>query len=216
MPNWCYTNFTFHGNKTEIEDFHGKIKEWTSTVLEKSDFGEAWLGNIVSGAGLKDRIDSETNRIRCRGSLVFLGDIELYSEDTATFTLDTETAWAPMGAMWSAVIEKLDYKTVGFSYMAEECGCEVYEIYDPYGDYDDLYYVDVFIDGEDLENDDLKKFDNVRYYASDEDLLEALQHLLKTDETNIQDLIQKAEEYPFKSEDTYIRVHKYYYADEPY
>ena len=216
MPNWCFTQIIFHGNKTEIEDFHKKVTEWTSESLAKSDFGNIWLGNILVGAGLGDRIDSGPTMLRCRGTLSYIDEIEDDGEDNAIFRVDTETAWAPMTLMWKAVIDKLEYKTIGFSYMAEEPGCEVYEIYDPYGDYDEHYYVDVFIDGEDCENESLQRLDNSRYFASDETLVYALQKLLNTEETNIATLIKQAESYPFKNEDSYISVHKYDIVDELY
>lgn len=216
MPNWCFTQITFHGNKTEIEDFHKKITEWTSESLGKSDFGNAWLGNVLIGAGLGDRIDAEPNLLRCRGTIDYIDPIEHSDDDDTTFYVEVETAWAPMMLMWKAVIDKLEYKSIGLSYMAEEPGCEVYEIYDPYGDYDEHYYVDVFLDGEDLEDVGLQSLDNSRYFASDETLIYVLQNLLKTEETNVATLIKQVESYPFKHEDSYIYVHKYDIVDELY
>lgn len=29
MPNWCFTQMIFHGEKEEITDFHSKIEAWT-------------------------------------------------------------------------------------------------------------------------------------------------------------------------------------------
>lgn len=215
MPNWCYTNIIFHGEKTEIEDFRQKVDEWTSRILRPSDFKEAWLGNILKGAGLEDRIDAKENGLRCRGSVGYVGEVD-GEEDDACFSVDVETAWAPMMSMWVEVIKTLGYKTIGFSYLAEEPGCELYEIYDPYGDFPDTWCVDIFIEGEDLENEKLSKICYERYYESDERLIRSLQTLLDTEETDLDILIKKSERYPFKDEDSYIYVHKYETVDEIY
>lgn len=216
MPNWCFTQMIFHGEKKEIEDFHNKIEEWTSKNYEANGFGTGWLGNVLHGAGLGDRVDSETNRLRCRGDITFIGEIDTYDDGgETTFNLDTETAWGPMTVMWSEVINIMGYKTIGFSYCAEEPGCEIYEIYDPYGDFEDEYYVDSFVDGDDTDNEKLMKFSTWRDYRNDDDLRTALQEFLETDEDDLETLIKQAEGYVCKSAYTYVYIHKYRHVDEP-
>lgn len=215
MPNWCFTQMIFHGEKKEIVDFHGKITEWTSKNYEENGFGTAWLGNVLHGAGLGDRVDSETNRLRCRGDITYLGEVDAFDgSDVATFNLDTETAWGPMCLMWSEVINAMGYTTVGFSYCAEEPGCEIYEIYDPYDDFLDEYYIDIYVDGEDTNNEDLMRLYSVRD-CCDDTLRSMLQTFLKTDECDLKTLIGHAENYKFKSEDTYLYIHKYNFVDAP-
>lgn len=211
MPNWCCTKIIFHGNKLEIEDFHKKLDEWTSNALMPNGFGTNWLGNVLCGAGLEDRIDSSRSEqtLRCRGSVTYLEDVEINSDEDATFYIDVETAWSPMVKMWINVIKTLDYKTVGFSYLAEEIGLELYEIYDPYGDFTEKYYVDVWVDGEDEENEKLCRLQDHICYDTDKELIVALQDLLETEESNLSTLIEKARNYPFKSEDSYISIHEY-------
>lgn len=80
MPNWCYTRIIFHGNKIEIEDFHSKIDDWTSKPYIETDFGKAWLGNILYGAGLMDRNNATRAGIRCRGTIAYMNDVEVFSE----------------------------------------------------------------------------------------------------------------------------------------
>lgn len=210
MPNWCFTQMIFHGEKEEIEDFHSKIKEWTSKNYQENGFGHCWLGNVLHGAGLGHRIDSETDMLRCRGDITYLGEV-----DETTFNLDTETAWCPMTFMWSEVINSQNYKSIGFSYCAEEPGCEIYEIYDPYGDFDDKYYIDIFVDDADLENKGLMHIHDWRDYTDDDDLRDALQAFLETDEPDLKTLINLAENYKFKSEDSYLYVHEYAFVDSP-
>lgn len=166
MPNWCFTHMVFHGNKKEIEELHAKIEEWTSKSFMKNGFGDNWLGNIVIGAGLGEHIDSKTDRIRCRGELEYVGDIESVSDEEAYFEIDQSTAWAPMCVLWSAVIDKLDYKSIGYSY--------------------------------------------------EKSIIEALQKLLNTEETDYMVLKDKAENYPFADKDSYLIIKEYELVDEPY
>lgn len=211
MPNWCYTRYVFHGNKNEIEDFHKKIDEWTSKTTIKNDFGDPWLGHILNGAGLGDRIDSGDARLRCRGSMTYLEDVEHMSDEESIFCLDTETAWAPMALMWKEVIQKLGYTSVGFSFEAEEPGCELYQKYDPYGDFPEDYYVDSFLGDGDDENEAFLHIEDVRYYETDEKLKADLQKVFgpEAKEMNLLTLIEKIHKYPFKDEDSFIRVHTY-------
>lgn len=216
MPNWCFTQMFFHGEKEEIKDFHSKIKEWTSKNYQENGFGVNWLGNVLHGAGLGHRIDSITDQLRCRGDITYLGEVEMFGEaNSATFLLDTETAWEPMTNMWSEVINSQGYKTIVFSYRAEEPGCEVYEIYDPYEYFSDKYYIDIFVDTPDTENKELMYLNDWRDYTDDDDLRDALQELLNTDESNLKTLIELAEKYEFKSEDSYLYVREFTFVDSP-
>lgn len=210
MPNWCYTQIVFHGNYNEITDFHQKITEYTSKNLIPNGFGSPWLGNVLGGVGLKDRIDhpDPVLRIRCRGSMNYISDVETFP-GSATFYIDTETAWAPMVQMWVEVIKALKYETVKFSFIAEEPNMEIYEIYDPCGDYVEKYYVDIWLGDEDENNEAFDILLANRYYDSDEALKEALQKLLDTHGEGLKVLIDKAEKYDFKDEDSYIRIHEF-------
>lgn len=218
MPNWCYTQIIFHGSKTEIEDFHAKIIEWTSHGNPKSvcsGFGPGWLGNILYSVDLEDRIDADENRIRCRGTLEYIEDVEVISEDEATFYIDTETAWVPMTIMWSETIKALKYETIGFSYMAEEPGCELYEIYDPYGDFVEEYRVDMYLGGDDVDDAKLQVFRNIDYFPTSDELKVALKELLESENDDIFDLICAAEKYPLKDKRSYIHIGKYARVTEP-
>lgn len=214
MPNWCYTQMIFHGEQEEINSFHSKIEEWTSKNYQENGFGVNWLGNVLHGAGLGDRIDSGANQLRCRGDITYLGEVETFKDSNeATFNLDTETAWCPMIIMWDTIIDTLGYKTIGFSYCAEEPGCEIYEIYDPYGEWDLEYRTDMYLGGQDFDNEDLMQIWNVQEYSCDESLKTALQALLKTDEADLKNLIDAAENYKFASDDSYMYIHKYTQVD---
>lgn len=147
MPNWCNTTFVFSGEPKEIAELHAFVKrstERTKEHLESSGFNADWLGNVLIEAGLKDLIDKPIadGGVSCRGAIMDISDLP-DGDDVTTFNLTTETAWVPMGKMWAAVIEKLQLNSVQFCYEAEECGCEIYQIYDPhelgYFDNDQVY-----------------------------------------------------------------------------
>ncbi len=217
MPNWCWTSMRFHGNKTEIEDFHKKLEEFTSKNYMENCFGTMWLGNILCGAGLTDHINNsdEDLRIRCRGQILYIDDIDYEFEEDISFEVQYESAWAWVGKMWFKLIETLGYESVGFSFMSEETGVELYQKYDPYGDFEDeKWYVDSYIEGDDFNDEKLLKFEDNRYYHSDEALIKSLQNLLETDETDLDTLLKKSEEYKFKHEDSYIHIHEYIQLSE--
>lgn len=209
MPNWCYTKIIFHGSKDEIVDFHEKIDKWSEEELIPNGFGPDWLGNILHRVGLGNRIDVDENRIRCRGQITYVEEPEINSDDDATFYIDVETAWCPMLIMWVETIKALNYKTIGFSYLAEEMGMGLYEIYDPYGDFPESYYVDTWLCGEDENNEKLCALQDNIYHSSDEELIATLQELLETDEKELSILIEKAEHYPFKDDSSYIFIYEY-------
>ena len=209
MPNWCSTAFVFHGSKEEVELLNAKINEWTSKSFIKTGFGDPWLGNVLIGAGLKDRIDNfdQNLALRCRGSITDISDVE-QAGDNYSFRIDTETAWVPMAKMWEAVINVLNLSTVWFTFCAEECGCEIYWIYDPrnYGDFAvDQVHIDSY------GNDELEELDG--YYTTD-DAIKKLNKLFGTDIDNIDGFQRLCEEYEDDHEDCFIGVHVFERDDE--
>lgn len=208
MPNWCYTQINFHGERTELEDFRNKLEELVTTYLIPNGFGTNWLGNVLHGVGLGDRVNAEENRLYCRGCVTYIG--ELLDGEDSCFTINTETAWAPCIRMWVNVIEKLGYNTVDFSFQAEEIGMQLFVSYDPYGEFNEMYYVDVWLEDRDMTNEKLIQLYDNRYYDSDDALIQDLQKILDTEESNLQTLIDRIEHYQFKDSDSYISVNKYY------
>ena len=209
MPNRCYTVLVFHGNDKEITDFRYKLEEYTSKNYMENGFGPTWLGNVLCGAGLGDHIDSKVDCIRCRGAVEWIDDIESNGDDDSMLRVAMTSAWSPAISMWTRVISALKYETIIFTFCAEEPGCELYAKYDPLGDFDDKYYVDTLLCGEDGNNKDLCRIQDTRYYASDEHLIEDLQRLLESTEVNIKNLIAKAHMSTFADEDSYISIHTY-------
>lgn len=205
MPNWCSTTYIFRGDKDELDILYDKIAKWTASSFVKTDFGRDWLGNILYGAGLGDRIDNPdaNGYLRCRGTLVDIYPFDGYLQ------LTTETAWNPMSKMWDAVIEQLGLTTVGFTFMAEECGCGLYQIYDPhnYGDFEGMAYIDSF--GDEVED--------LNDYYSEKNAIKVLNEFFGTSFDDLSSFYSLCEKYNDEHDgDSFISVHKFELDNEVY
>ena len=211
MPNWCYTTISFHGNKNEIEGLHKVLTTATSKEYIHTDFGNNWLGNVLYEVGLQNRIDNENAKLnlRCRGTIELIEDVDTRQNGVYFLRIGTETAWCPMIKMWQAILDALNYKSVKIAFMSEEPGCELYSKYDPYDEFPDTYFVDGYVEGEDCNNEIICKIIDTGYFDSEDTLVEYLQDLFKTKESNVEELIDQVENYPFKDENSYLFVHKY-------
>lgn len=152
MSNWCSTKIEFVGSPDDINDLHEKLKLYTSKIYSPSDFGKNWLGNILYGFGLGDRIDSEdhTTHIRCRGTLIDISEIIDDKNDSSkkTFSIDTETAWVPMIRMWTVILTEHYGNRINLFWIAQEDGNEVYETNCLNRYPDDYYHLTWWIESE--------------------------------------------------------------------
>lgn len=211
MPNWCSTRFTFRGISEEVQLLHDRIVEWTSRSFTVTDFGDPWLGNILHGAGLTDRIDcsNEGSMILCRGTLNDITEVTEYKGNpgSSEFCVYTETAWVPMGKMWQVVIETLGLHSVQFAFVGEELGNEVYQKYDPHNlllDEDEEWLLDMDVSDEPDLRERVSDDPNGVFYFSEDELRGMLQQLLGSDENRLDVLLEAAEDYPFSSDSSYI------------
>jgi hypothetical protein len=174
MPNWCSTNIIItHEDKNKTKELFDKIQEWTSRNYEDNGFGENWLGNIVIG--------SEINK----DNLSYRGVITSCELVNGQINIWEDTAWCPMLRMWQRVTDKhLPGADITFS--AEEPGCGIYETNDY--DYDGKYIIDIWKD----QPDDMSW--ESQWEASEELVIEFCQEALKTKETDITKLLERAKE----------------------
>lgn len=199
MPNWCSTTFKFHGSEKDLEIFDKKITEWTSQNYADNGFGSEWLGNVLYGAGLQDRIDNPDPEkcLSCRGNIVG------WTSGGKVMDMWVESAWVPMAKMWVEVIKVLGLN-IDFSFSAEEPGCELYWNYDPgYGDFDDLE-VHICIDLAD---------EGFEEYTTEEDALEMLNNLYNLNATDLDSAIAKCQDL-VKSDDDYISINRFLFIKE--
>lgn len=142
MPNWCLNSFEFIGNKESIYKLYHFIDDQQYLTFEQNPrhFNKNyWLGTFLERAGL------DTEKFQCRGEISDWPDEpEPYdaSGENYFLILKTETAWAPMIAMWLEIIKKVS-PGVTLLYTAIECGNGLYQTND--SSYLDKYYVDVWI-----------------------------------------------------------------------
>lgn len=189
MPNWCNTSISIqHSDSKKLKEFYDKIYKWLKTPYKTNDFdqySEGWLGNIVGNAGLAkwvkngEREDFEPN-IRCRG---YVTEIELQENN---ININTETAWAPMMKMWDMLREKY-LPDAEIFFTAEEGGNLLFESNDPY--MIGCYYIDVY----DEPPEGCEAIE-MQYDASEKYTIQLLQKAFKTDETDIDKLIEMADD----------------------
>lgn len=151
MPNWCFTNYMFEGNKEEIKDLYGKLKslEEMEKPLAESDFGKSWLGCVVSLFG------GDCKNINCRGNFM---NLELPDENT--IQLHTETAWGDMPEVWDFVLES--YKSISYYFYAEETGACYYATNDSEGKYfPERFIVDQSEEGAEYFENEADLFDHI-------------------------------------------------------
>ena len=195
MPNWCYNEIEIEGGKKEIDNLYKKLEEWTSKNYCDNGFGEGWLGNLLIGSGINKPEDFDTNSqkktLRCRGQVISL------SRDANIIYINTETAWAPMIKMFDAICKKYlsDYS---LDFTSEESGWGIF--CSTKDDYIGNYYIDYCGDNPNLES---------IYNASEEEAVEWLQRLLKTDITNLDILIAMADDYSDKHDDEFVSIHQW-------
>lgn len=194
MANWCSTSYTFHGSEADIKSLYKIITTATSEDQPiRSDFKNNWLGNVLHVIGLDE---NRINKIPCRGSF---SDIEKpeCNNGNWTLTLYTETAWVYMPEMWFAVIKELKLETIQFSFYAEELGQCILIIYDPcdFNDYVDGYHIECQTPNTDESQ-----------YLTAEETVEFLQNELKSQSTDIDELINLTETFNNESNGYYIDV----------
>ncbi|MBQ6128714.1 MAG: hypothetical protein IJI51_03550 [Lachnospiraceae bacterium] len=134
MPNWCSTDITIRRAKEQgAKPLFDLIEKWQREGTKiKNSWDNQWLGLLVEkGLGANPL----SHEYECRGMFY---DLEL-SPDEEEITVRTETAWCPMLKMW---IHLIDRHLPGdkLIYVAEECGCEIYQTNDP--EYEGMYYID--------------------------------------------------------------------------
>jgi len=119
MPNYCSSKYAFFANDEnigELKRLHDCLTDTIAVLSQvKNDFEPGCLGKVAIEHGIDPKC------IPCRGGINYLSNFEA---ESGYFTLDTETAWAPMDELWEAVISR--YSGISYVYIAEEPGLEVY------------------------------------------------------------------------------------------
>lgn len=204
MANICASKFTFRGEPAEISDFYNKIDEWFSRKWKNPETlltGDISLKNLLIWADLEDI----TSSVLCRGEVIDISD-----QRENSFDVYIDSSWTPMAQMWVELLKGLGYKSIKFGYVAEEFGCELFQIYDPYGVIDDT--PDIYVDGFYLGSDPtLIKLIDIAYWRKD-DFIDEVSELIEINETDsLEEVIKKFDDkYNDGSDDEeYICIYQY-------
>ena len=212
MPNWCFNSEVIDGPKAEVKSLHKKLVEWTSKNYCENGFGTEWLGNIVGFAGFKRIEEDEKQGFPCRGNIS--SDFE-YEEcgDEAVIRFTSLTAYVCMPELWYAVIDKFA-PHCKYYYFSEEPSNAFYMSNDKGHKYfDDFIVVDVYYDEEHVPETIKNHFPESSCDYSEEEVVRGLQDILKTDESDIDKLIEE-----FKKKDDmggtgYLQIYKVSYEE---
>lgn len=203
MPNYCYTTITIiHKDERKLKDFYEKVGGWAKKTYSKNGFdcpeiGYYWLGNIVGNSGLAKWTKKENGtedfvpNISCRGTLQSL---ELRDNQ---ISISTETAWCPMLEMWQLLCEK-HLKGAEIYYVADQDGDGMYQTNDP--DVIGKYNIDIV----DTVPDEFEDFAESNYEATQEVVVELLQRVLRTLETDMDKLLRKLD---VSDESEWLHIH---------
>lgn len=215
MPNWCYNDIRFYSDKSEVAKlkyYHHFLSKW---LFNNSIFPYArhnWYGNALYGAGIIID-DNQKIDFPCRGFAECISDVEEDGDKWVFFSLTTETAWCPMNQVWFELLKSLKLEDkIKLAVFSEECGNEIYEIYDP----NEIFFSeDIYVDGYGSE-----EIDALKEYTNKEDILPALQKFLNTKENDFSKLCGLVEEFSEKKyndgEDVYLAIHEINRISKPY
>lgn len=196
MPNWCYTEIRIVSDDSKgMENLYKEVQEWTSKNFMPNGFGLNWLGNIVGNSGIGTIDTGEPTDFSCRGELLGMS-ISASNSRKDVLYISTNTAWEPMLGMWYMLADKYLCESEIY-YTAEEPGCGIFITNEP--ELSGNYYIDA---GDYLED----------YYNScstREEVIEVLQKILKTDESNFNALIEELDESDFSE---CIGIHRWEYV----
>lgn len=132
MTNWCSTTYVVEGEKKELKALYDLMKglESMDKPLVENDFGQSWLGCLVTAIG------ESWQDVRCRGYWA-----EVFFREEDKLQIETVTAWDSCNKVFKAIKGK--FKSLSFYYQFEEPGTYYYGTNDKDGKYfTDRYIVD--------------------------------------------------------------------------
>lgn len=177
MPNWCSTTVTLNVDSHEKACKMAKYLEELNTRTAY-DSSKGWLGIIPADLGFsKEQIDK-------MGTRGFINTV-IFDEDTDTITIYIDDAWCPHLDPIRLYCMHMGDDDIRFSYVAEECGCELYEYY---GDEWYTESIDVYVP----ENEYFHETYDCWTTGSEEETMEILASIVKFPFDSIKDCVEKA------------------------
>ena len=160
----CFTRITIrHDDKEKLEALHGKIGEWTSENFIDNGWGEMWLGNVVGHSGIAQYVKGE-----------------FVAEDGEEVHCEGEISDGSMMKIWRLVCDKyLPGAEIIFTTFAPE-----YRTNDP--KMRGKFAIEIEDPPEEFADEG--SWDE----ADAEDVVTFLQRVLKTDEDDLEELLELA------------------------
>lgn len=178
MSDWCSSEiYINHNNKNgELKRLKDLIEEWAGCITEENHFVSSPLSNVVFNSGIGTDLSYKGT----------IENIDLYSDQ---LHISTETAWVPMLKMWQRIVDRY-LPEAKITYTAQESGYNLYATNDP--EYEGYYNIDS-LDDSIVESN---------FCATEQDTIKALQKYLKSDKSNINELMKDFED--LSAEDIFI------------
>lgn len=195
MANCCSTRINIiHEDDDKILELENVIKNCSPHEKTSEFFQGFELYHIITKTGIGTVGENKNTDLRCRGDIVYMENFG------SELVIETETAWVPFIKMWVKLLEKY-LPDAQLFYAAEEPGCNVWATNDP--NYENRYVFDAYgLDDYDYESD---------WAMSEENLTAVLMELLKTDETDLEKLLELFEDSDYVEQ---ISINKWEYANE--
>ena len=116
MPNWSEVHYKIEGEKEPLKKIKTILEDLSSgeLVSEKNDFGNLWLGNLVSALG------GDWHEIPCRGCIY-----DFYMLD-GRLNINFDVAWSD-SAEFRGFLEETFNNTIRVFFSQREPGLEIYE-----------------------------------------------------------------------------------------
>lgn len=174
MANICSTELIiFHPERKVLEDLKSKLDKFIHIPAHESlSHNTYWIGNLLLHAGYNYTDIVNDKYGDTRSWVAYLGEIEQHiTGGVYFFAVDLEDSWGPHIAPWRYFLNKLyPDAEIKLAWMAEECGCELYQKYDPdslfYADYE--YFVDCYVPDNSAYDKYPELVDEHRGYSADE------------------------------------------------
>lgn len=179
MPNWCYNQTIFYGNKEETQKLYEGLKDVVD--YRTNDH----IDNFFKLLGVPQELLNNEYFIRahiCNFQLLTDGSLEL----------SYESAWNPIIEDLNAILKEYKPNLKQVTY-AEECGCGIYINTDRNGLYfTDKYYLD-------CSNEDCSEYNDIKNHDCLESVIEEFKRFYNIDteittEEELKEEIEKVRE----------------------
>lgn len=155
MPNWCYNQTVFYGNKEKLKEIGEKLyKDFKKSLDKREDYN---IINVLNAFGCPLNRFYGPNANLCVRAYV----VDVYFQTSGELIISYESAWNPCYEVIDYVLKEYqpDIKQVTES---EECSECIYVNTDKEGlFFKEKYYLDISLFGDEERHNDFKYFETL-------------------------------------------------------